>query len=180
MDLLQAIEGTRFVGEEFLIWLWFRSEEQDGLFKLADGTEMELYYDDRLTLEAPVSEAQQNNISGGAPSSSPEAREALRQGKRVTKAKLRLVSGGREWVATITAATLGLSGVKIPVVLSKEDDDQFYERMFLLEELDGLLRGLYQTFLTVRLQPGPWRVEVLGMRAWVAPTASARVIGRAA
>lgn len=178
MDLLQAIEGTRFIGEEFLLWLWFRSERQDGIFKLADGTDLELYYDDRLTLEAPASEAQQNSISGGTPSDSPEAREALRQGKRVTKVKLRLVRAGREWVTTITAATLGLSGVKMPAVLSKEDDDQFYERMYLIEELEGLLRELYKTFLTTRLNREVWRLEAVLMRAWVAQPAP--VTGRAA
>ena len=165
MDLIQIMESTRFVGEEFLTWLWFRAERQDGLFEVND-EQLELFFDDQMTLEAHLAESEQNRLSGGSPSDSPEAREALRRGKRVAKAKLKLVKDGREWVVTLTAATLGLSGIKIPAVLSREEDDRFYERMYLIEELEAILRSLYRGFLDIRLDREEWKAEAEALRAW--------------
>lgn len=69
----------------------------------------------------------------------------------MAKVKVRVVKEGREWQVTMAAQTLGLSGIKIPAVLGEAEDDRFYERMYLIEELEGILRGLYGQFLAVRL-----------------------------
>jgi len=168
MDLLQLMESTRFVGEEFLTWLWFRVERQDGRFTLDDGERIELNFDDQLTLEARLAEAEQNRLKGGSPTESAEAHEALRRGKRVTKAKLRLAKEGHEWFVSIDATTLGLSGLKIPAVLSRETDDKFYERMSLIEEAERMIRELYRLFLLTRLDAEAWNKELTAIRTWVA------------
>lgn len=56
MDLMQLIESTKFLGEEYLTWLWYRLEKQDGLFDIGTG-KVEVYFEDQLTLEARLSEA---------------------------------------------------------------------------------------------------------------------------
>jgi hypothetical protein len=168
MDMLQAMEATRFLGEEFLTWLWFQMERQDGVFTLAGGERVEVFFEDQLTLEARLSEAELNRLSGGSPTESEEAKEALRRGKRVSKAKVKVVSAGKAWELTWTAQTLGIGGVKMPAVLGEQDDDRFYERMALVEELEGVLMGLYGLFLRVRLDAPSWAREVDAMRRWVA------------
>lgn len=172
MDLYDQIETTRFVGEEFLTWLWYRSDKQEGHFPLDDGHELELHFDNQLTLEANLAEAERSRLTGGSPSFSPEAKEALRRGKRVAQAKLRLTREGREWVMTVTARTLGISSLKIPAVLSKEDDDRFYERADLIAEADSSLRALYAMFLRMRLDRASWDRELEEIRAWAAEEAS--------
>lgn len=167
MDLIDLMETTRFLGEEFLTWIWFRSELQDGHFQLGEDDRLEIFFDDQLTLETYRAEAERHRLSGGAPSFSPEAKQALRQGKRVTKAKLRLGKEGREWVVTVNAQTLGLSGMKIPAVLSKQDDDRFFERMYLIEEAENALRMLYRNFLEIRLDRTQWPAELSRIRQWV-------------
>ncbi len=177
MDLVQLIESTKFLGEEYLTWLWYRLEKQDGLFDIGTG-KVEVYFEDQLTLEARLSEAELNRLSGGSPSESTEAREALRRGKRVAKVKVRVVKEGREWQVTMAAQTLGLSGIKIPAVLGEAEDDRFYERMYLIEELEGILRGLYGQFLAVRLDEKAWDAEVTRVRTWVGSPALSVVAGR--
>jgi len=165
MDLYDQIENTRYLGEEFLTWLWYASEQNEGVFEFGDGLEMEVLFDNQLTLEANLAEAERSKLSGGAPSFSREAKEALKSGKRVTQAKLRLRREEREWVFTVTARTLGISGMKMPAVLSREDDDQFYERMDLIDEADTSLRALYLLFLQRRLGD-EWGVELEKMMEW--------------
>ena len=37
MDLVDLIESHRFLGSEYLTWLWFRSEMHDGMIAVGDG-----------------------------------------------------------------------------------------------------------------------------------------------
>lgn len=166
MDLIDLIESHRFLGPEFLTWLWYRSEMHDGLIPLGGRKVCELNVDDKITLEADMVETEQSVLKGGAPAVTPEAREALRQGKVPTSARLRVHHDGLEYLFTLKASALQLSGVKLPTVLSKEDDDKFYERMSLLETVESLVDHFYGEFMGVRLSPA-WP-EVTGlMRAWV-------------
>jgi len=171
MDLIDLITRKQFVGNEFLMWLWFHSEEDDGRFALDDGS-VELYFDDQLVLEAHLAEAEQSRLKGGAPAYSPEAHKALQLGKRVRSAKLRIVKDEREWLFSINADTFAMSGVKLPAVLSQEEDDQFYERMYLIEELEVVWMGLYGQFVRLRIDAEAWESELNAIRTWIqAPTA---------
>ena len=75
MDLMDLIESRRFLGSEFLMWLWFKSECYDGLFDIGpDKRPIEVILDDAMTLEAFLAETERNTFKGGAPAYSPEAK----------------------------------------------------------------------------------------------------------
>jgi hypothetical protein len=168
MDLVDLINSRRFLGSEFLMWLWFKSECYDGMFEVPNHDRVEVVYDDRMTLEAYLAETERNMFRGGAPAYSPEARVALREGKRVQRAKLRVIKEGREWTFNIKAESLDLTSVKIPSLLSREEEEQFYERMYLVEELEEILDELYREFLGIRLTYAWEEVMVPAMREWIA------------
>ena len=71
MDLVDLIETRRFLGSEFLMWLWFKSECFDNLFDTQNHGTVELWIDDKLTLEASLAETERNDFKGGAPAHSP-------------------------------------------------------------------------------------------------------------
>ena len=105
----------------------------------------------RLTLSF---EKDESVLKSAAPAASPEAKEALRQGKLPREARLRLTTGEREFAFTFKGATLGLASVAIPAELKDKGDEMhevFYERMRLLEELSAVLEALWADFLTLRL-----------------------------
>jgi len=171
MDLLDLIHRSVFLGPEYLTWLWYQSELRDGVFHPGgryDGGPFELFFDDKLVVSSPAVNAQENFFRGGHPTSSLEARTALRLGKMAGEAKLRVVRGGREWSFVFKAHRMSTAAVKLPAVLSKEDDDKFYERMFLLEQLEAMLDALFAEFLRVRISPEWAAKELLDLRAWVA------------
>ena len=168
MDLLNRIEHARFLGREFLAWLWYRSELQEGLFELSE-RRVEVWFDARLTLEALGDIKEQNVIKSESPTETEEARASLQSGKYVKEARLRVVHEQKQWTVTIKADDLSLHGLKIPALLSQEDDDQLYERFYLMEEAEDLVDELFAGFLTVRLSDDPWRAEGTAMRAWVHP-----------
>ena len=167
MDLVDLIESRRFLGGEFMLWLWYRGECFEGRWELPELGTVELWFDDALSMEAYLAETERNDLKGGAPTASPEAKTALRQGKRPTKAKLLMIREGREWNFTLKAPSLDLTGVSIPSLLSREEEEQFYERMALVEELEELVEALYRQFLAVRLHPA-WHDAVLpAMQDWI-------------
>ncbi len=167
MDLIDLINSRAFLGSEYLMWLWYKAECFDGLFDVPNHDRIELAFDDRLTLEAYLAETERNMFRGGAPAYSPEAKTALREGKRVQSAKIRIVKEGREWTFKIKAESLDLTSVKIPSLLSKEEEEQFYERMYLVEELEEILEALYSEFLSIRLSTAWHEVMIPAIRDWV-------------
>jgi hypothetical protein len=167
MDLVERIETTRFLGNEFLTWLWFKCELYDSVLDIGDHARCELAFENSLQLISCEVADEKLALRCGAPTSSPEASEALRQGKWPSRAILRLVMGQEEFVFGFNAQTFALSGVKLTEVLTEEADERFYERMRLLEQLEAALNDLYAEFLTVRLS-SLWNKELLPvLRAWV-------------
>jgi hypothetical protein len=150
MELLDLIEGRRFMGREFVDWLWYDSEMQETNLRPTGVDPVSMWLEAQITL---VLEKEESRLKGAIPASSPEAKEALRQGKLPREAKMRCVRGDREFTWTLKADTLGLSGLKLPTQLKKDDEkhEVFYERMMLLEDLDATLSALYADFVQLRL-----------------------------
>jgi hypothetical protein len=164
MDLVDLIEKRRFVGREFLVFLWFESELFDGQIPASGFGPCELRLESWITLSC---DKEQARLKGVMPSAEPEAHQALRQGKLPAQARLRVTVGELEYAFAFQADTLALAAVKIPSVVKDEADDQFYERMYLVEELESLVAALYAKFIGIRLSPA-WEQQVLpAIQAWV-------------
>lgn len=164
MDLVDRIESSKFTGAEFLVWLWFESELFEGTLQLSDDTQCELWFESQLTL---AREKEQAALKGTAPSANAEAHEALRQGKLPTRARMRIIRNELEYAFVLAAEDLSLSTLRIPAQLKTEADEQFYERMYLVEEIEGIVDGLFADFVTLRLGKS-WDGFVLpALRQWV-------------
>lgn len=170
MDLVNRINHTRFLGREFLTWLWYRSEKQEGLFERPDDSPVEVWFDAKLVLEAQGDIKEQNVIKSETPTETDEARASLLTGKQVSEARLRVINEQKQWTVNLKGEELQLTGVKVPALLSREDDDQVFERFYLLEELEGIIEGLFSTFVQVRLDDDGWREEIQAIRQWVHAT----------
>lgn len=164
MNLADLIEKRRYVGREFLVWLWFESEIMEGRFEVEGFGPCEIWLEGQIAL---TQDKEQSRLKGAAPSATPEAHEALRQGKLPAQARVRVNRGELEYAFLFNAETLGLSAVKIPKVMTEEGDEQFYERMYLIEDLESLLGSLYGKFVALRLSTA-WDANVLpAIRAWI-------------
>jgi len=167
--LIDRIHHTRFLGREFLTWLWYRTELQEEIFRLDDVPPMMISFDDRLVLEAAVENIREiNTIRGESPTQTAEARAALRMGKKVVQARLTVGLGTQEWVCVIKADELSVSGIKVPAVLKDAEDDVLMERIHLLDQLEDALDALYREFLRVRMEDALWKPELESIRDWIA------------
>jgi len=160
-SLGELIETKRFLGRELLTWVWFESEVFEQRFSIEGFGECELFLEKKLDLESPAdSDKETTKLTGVAPSGTPEARESLRRGKLPTRARIVIRREEQEFSFVLDADALAPSGVKIPALLKGDGDDPFYERMQLIEELEGAVEALYREFLLLRLAR-TWEEEVV-------------------
>jgi len=148
-------ETHGFLGEEFLTWLWFRWETEGGEFHLPGGRVVGVALDDFLTFAAPSDDETEQTLRHGLPTRTEEARTALRQGRRLRRARMILAEGPRQWSVTVDGATMRLSGAKLPEDAEEceSEADRTADRAANWLALHELVHSLYTMFLKARLAP---------------------------
>jgi hypothetical protein len=151
-----GIETHGFLGEEFLTWLWFRWESDGGEFQLPGGRVVGIAIDDFLTFAAPSDDETEQTLRHGLPTRTEEARTALRQGRRLRRARLIVAEGSRQWTVTVDGTSLQLSGAKLPedAEETESDQDRSADRAANWLALHEIVLALYGAFLRERLDDG--------------------------
>ena len=156
-----------FLGREFLLWLWWRSERDFGSLELPHFGQVDFWMDDRIQLRTAGDDPMVSDLKGGAPATTPEARMAVLAGKTVETARIGLRKGDREYALALRSDPLEIAGLKVPGEVKDGVDERIYERMFLLEEATGMVDALFFLFCSDRLGAS-WDVETLPqIRAWL-------------
>ena len=100
-----------------------------------------------------------------------EGKEALRQGKKITAARLRVVHDKTEWEFTFKADRFHFQSMKLPTHPEGEGEEidregQLLERIDLIEKAAGTMDLLFQSFLKRRLS-NDWEAELSRMQKWI-------------
>jgi recombination associated protein RdgC len=164
MKPMELVEQGRFLGEEFLLWLWMRGIAEGGTSGL-EGDQSACFLDDAVQLVSERGDVKELGLRKGNPAESREAFEALSRGMRPARAKVRLLSGDMEWTFTLDAGGLDLSTLKLPPTQSRDNQGRVADRLFLLEEGTTHLERRFGAFLNARTQDPDGLQHDL--RAWV-------------
>jgi len=159
------------VGREYLTWLWFKSEERNGMIRIPGGVESEVIFVRRLVLESGDGEYAETIVCQGLHADLKEGKEALRQGKKITAARLRMAHDKAEWEFTFKADRFHFQSMKLPSVAESEGGEadregQILERIYLIEKAAGMMDQLFRSFLDLRLSDG-WEKEQTRMHKWI-------------
>ncbi|WP_136809131.1 hypothetical protein [Desulfosediminicola flagellatus] len=178
MDLVDLIAEKRFVGQEFLTWLWFKSEERGGLVAIQGTGDIVVVFEKHMLLEYGEGESNQKCICSGLQSELREARTGMKMGKKLEQARLQIINGDYEFNLTLAAALMEFRNVKLPKTAGTEEgrsdnaeetEGMILERIFLFEELVRLVNELLRVFITIRTSDG-WQEELSKMREWIHST----------
>lgn len=158
------------LGQEFLTWLWYRSEAHN-VFKDAEGADFSVIMEKRIVVQGGEGELMETASVSGAMSELREARLGLTTGKKVTRALVRLEQEPESWSFTLRAEDFSLGSFKTPTMETKEEKDDdpeaaFFEKIYLLDKGLGFFDALYQEFLKLRLSPA-WKDEVKRLQSWM-------------
>ncbi len=164
------------LGQEFLTWLWYRSEYADGLFKMSaesghDGESFHVKLEQRLVVRGGEGDYQETASVSGSFSPLREARLGLLTGKQVVRALVRFSKDELDWQLTLKAEDFCLNSMRTPPVAKPEEGDDpdgvFFERMYLIETCLGLIDDVYRQFLKIRLSQPAWAEEVQAIASWI-------------
>jgi len=156
-----------FLGNEFLMWLWYGSEKEDGSISAGAG-EIDVMVDRALDLECAYGQTGKDYLRGEGVSRSPEAREAVRVGKVPRNAGFLMHVSGEQYQFNLNGETLGMASLKLPEVKEAETDRVlFEERIGFIRELGRQMDEAFGSFLKVRAS-AQWEGYVNGMRRWMA------------
>jgi hypothetical protein len=160
-------EASRdFVGNEFILWLWFYAETAGDVFKLGDGSEATVMLARTLTLECPRGQTGHETITHEAPTRLPEARRAIQAGKLPRKVGITLVRHDLQYEFTLHAETFGIGSARLPPSEEEDERAQLNERADRIRSLIEALDLLFDAFGRLRFS-SDWHKELAKMQKWL-------------
>ena len=170
MQILEKVKETETLGREFLAWLWFKTEADEGFFDLGEAGKAELWFDGRMTLQVESALGVETITCAGDQLHMREARFALSEKKDITQAKVRLTIGDNLWHFTLDSTWMNFKSFKTPKIMldKKEDPDGiFYERIFLMEEAIAAMDIIFYSFVKLRVSPEWEKKERPALTKWI-------------
>ena len=171
LDIAVAYNRYRFLGNQFLTWLWFVIENNQHIIRQCDPDAVSLEVGNRMVLE--------NRATGGLETISIKANNAgleeailaLSKGAAVTEIQLVYKTDSLEWRFTLKGESLGFSGIKLPDSAAAENeqdnDSVVLDKLYLYEKPLELIDRLYQRFIQARLS-GKWsETAVVDIKKWM-------------
>ncbi len=155
-----------FLGNEFLIWLWFTLENDSDTIKLSDSSEVTLMISRSLQLECPRGQTGRESISSDGPSKLPEAHRAIQSGKLPRKMGLTLVRHDSQYELNLQAESLAIAGAKLPAPEAEDGRARLEERITQVRHLLETVDLLYAAFVQQRLGDA-WTKELTRIKKWL-------------
>jgi hypothetical protein len=158
-----------FLGNEFLLWLWYQTDGSSDVIPLEDKSEAACMIARTLTLECPRGQTGHETITHLGPTKLPEAKRAVQSGKLPRKCGLTLVRHSDQYELTFHAETLAVGAAKLPNPPEDvtEPRAKLEERATQIRHLIETLDLIYDAFGQQRLGK-QWTDTLPKMQRWLA------------
>jgi hypothetical protein len=172
LDIAVAYNRYRFLGNEFLTWLWFTIDNNTEIFRQCDDQFVDISVGNRMVLENRLSNGKEHISIKGDAAGFEEALLALSKGAMITDIHLVYKSNTLTWMFAIKGESLSFSGLKLPetgLMESGEDmEGMVLEKIYLYEKPFDIIDKLYQQFLFIRLSDKWSSAIVPAIKKWIA------------
>lgn len=167
MGLLEKVAAAEFIGMEFATWLYWLSETNSGKIRLDQFEEFELWFESPITMVSEYGEATSIVLKGGTPLEGPEARQAFRENKKISRTKVRVNFRNQTYTFNFNALDFSISGLRVPAPPNSSGPDYIILRLEILEEFDAFFHSLFRYFLHYRLDDKLWAKERGRLASWI-------------
>jgi hypothetical protein len=171
LDVAVAYNRFKFLGDEFLTWLWFVIEHDPAFLKNADPDLTSFEIGNRIVLEKKHKKTIERITIKGEEAGLEEARVALQNGALVAELNLVYRSAQQKWQFTLKGESLNLSGLKTPKIVPPESPDDVegsvLEKIFLYDKILQFLEKLYKTFIKLRTSNRWQNREIALIKKWL-------------
>ncbi|MFP4476555.1 MAG: hypothetical protein ACLFOY_13445 [Desulfatibacillaceae bacterium] len=170
LDVAVSYRRYYFLGQEFLTWLWYATEnEPESLSELfSEGVVVTV--GNRIMIERRNQEDVERVTIRGDQAEMDEGLVALRKGGLVVEVHLVVEVGDFQWTFNVKGESLTISGLKVPATAGVEAPDELegavLEKAALCEKAVQVLDTLYSHFLKLRVSEN-WQTRVVpAVRTW--------------
>jgi hypothetical protein len=156
-----------FLGNEFLLWLWYVSDDRTDTLTLPDGSEVAFMFSGGVKVEDPRGQTGHGTMNSASAPRLPEAKAAVRHGKLPRKAALTVVKSGEQFSFILQAETLAITSGKLPAPPEDTCGRAIAEhRLQAVRDLAETVEGMYAAFLQLRMGAG-WGEKLRAMQGWL-------------
>ena len=172
LDIAVSYNRYKFIGHEFLTWLWYVIERDQGEFKDPSNTPFSLVIGNRIVCQHIVEDNTLETVTiKGDNAGLEEGLLALRKGALVTELSLSLNQLEMTWEFNLKGENLHVTGFKPPVTekIEKKEDREgaILEKIFLYGKAVELMDHIYKSFLKLRISE-TWTSQTLNeIKAWI-------------
>lgn len=171
LDVAVAYNRFKFLGDEFLTWLWFVIEKDPSILKKLDPELTSFEIGNRIVLEKRHKEALERITIKGEDADLDEAMLALKKGALVAEFNLIYRSAQQKWQFTLKGESLNLSSLKIPQTAPAESQQDLeaavLEKIFLYDKILQFLEKLYKYFIKLRISNNWQGRELALIKKWI-------------
>ena len=170
LDIAVAYNRFKFLGDEFLTWLWFVIEQNPAVLRSADPELTSFEIGNRIVLEKKHKNAFERITIKGEDAGLEEAKVALQNGALVAELNLIYRSTRQKWQFTLKGESLNLSSLKTPKIAPPENPDDVegcvLEKIFLYDKILQFLEKLYKSFIKLRTSDRWQGHETVLLKKW--------------
>ncbi|MCF6247374.1 MAG: hypothetical protein L3J69_08430 [Desulfobacula sp.] len=173
LDIASAYNKYKFLGNDFLTWIWFLIEKNQSISDLINASEtITLEIGNSIVLENKLGDKSKENISiKGDQAGLEEGTTALRKGAHVTQINLLCKINEDEYKFTIKGESLNITGLKTPKTnLSKNEDEMeglVLEKSFFCFKIFEVIDTLFLKYLEKRTSDEWNTKELQDIRNWI-------------
>ena len=176
LDVAVAYNRYKYLGNEFLTWLWFMMDTDGKGLAHPDADRLDLVIGNRIVLENVRHNRDETVTIKGDGAGLEEGVIALQKGALVTEISLVAKSPEAEWRFTVKGESLNVTGFKPPEKNPEEGpedmEQRVLERITQVEQVESILHHLFRQFIRLRLSDAWKETVVANMNRWMGQAAS--------
>ncbi len=172
LDIAVAYNRYKFLGNEFLTWLWFVIDSEAEQFYDNSKTPFSIEIGNRIIFENIIDDNTIETISiKGDNAGLEEGLLAIKKGSVVTELNLKLTYVEQVWNFNLKGENFNFTGFKHPEtekVEKKEDlEGALLEKVYLYGKAFELIDSVYKKFIDIRISE-KWNNEIISdIKNWI-------------
>ena len=171
LDIAIAYNRYRFLGNEYLTWLWFTLENERKLLIQFDQDLTNLEIGNRVVLENRHGESLETITIKGDEAGLEEGILALKKGALVNDLNFLYRCGDQTWQFNLKGESLNISSLKTPdsgKIENKEDiEGAVLEKIYLYEKIVDFVERSFLYFIQTRLSENWEKIDIPKIKKWL-------------
>jgi hypothetical protein len=174
LDIAVSYNKYRFLGNEFLTWIWYLADTGVDLSELAQIKDkaVTIKIGNGIVLENAMGDQSVEKISiKGNDAGLEEGLTALRKGALVTDMNLVVTIDGNEFRFTLKGESMNITGLKTPPLAAVEQENELegavLEKLYLCQSILGVIDSLFYAFVRKRISEDWKNQDLPAIRQWI-------------